>query len=247
MWYPRGVAADWAPYTVGRWVFVAPWGWTWVEAEPWGFTPFHYGRWARVRNRWGWIPGPVVVRPVYSPALVVFIGGGGAGFTGWFPLGPREPFVPWYRTSAVYVNRVNVTNIYNRNNVEVRNIYNNRTTNIYVNKTVNVTYINRGATVAVPQNAFGNGQMVRSKPWQGNQSQLAKAPVMNRPPVAPGASGAVIAPGTHAAAGLAAAASSARRTRAGDGEPEPRKPQSRRSESSWTGSGGSKSGEPKSG
>ena len=28
------------------------------------------------RERWGWIPGPREVRPVYAPALVVFVGGG---------------------------------------------------------------------------------------------------------------------------------------------------------------------------
>jgi len=34
------------------------------------------------------------------------------------PLGPREPFVPWYKAGlAHYVNRVNVSNIYNRDPV----------------------------------------------------------------------------------------------------------------------------------
>ncbi|MBV8131460.1 MAG: FecR protein, partial [Alphaproteobacteria bacterium] len=33
VWYPN-VPAGWAPYTYGRWVWVAPWGWTWVDAEP---------------------------------------------------------------------------------------------------------------------------------------------------------------------------------------------------------------------
>ena len=52
----------------------------------------------------------------------------------WFPLGPREVYQPWYPTSAVYINRVNVTNIYSRNTVEVRSIYNNRSTNVYENR-----------------------------------------------------------------------------------------------------------------
>ena len=37
--------------------------------------------------------------PVWSPALVVFAGGihvGGAGVSVWFPLGPGEPYHPWY-------------------------------------------------------------------------------------------------------------------------------------------------------
>ena len=54
-----------------------------------------------VGGRWGWVAGPVEVQAVYAPALVVFIGGGGGGIgvgfggnVGWFPLGPREVFVP---------------------------------------------------------------------------------------------------------------------------------------------------------
>ena len=110
VWIPRGVYSGWAPYQDGHWVWIAPWGWTWVDAQPWGFAPFHYGRWAYVGNTWGWVPGPVVVRPVYAPALVGFVGGGGfgvssgfgEGFAGvaWFPLGPRDVFVPSYRAAA---------------------------------------------------------------------------------------------------------------------------------------------------
>ena len=70
---------------------------------------------------WGWVPGPVVVRPVYAPAVVGFVGGGGGlsvgvgfggGFAGvaWFPLGPRDVYVPAYHCSPRYVQYVNVTN-----------------------------------------------------------------------------------------------------------------------------------------
>lgn len=34
VWFPQAVAADWAPYRHGRWMWVAPWGWTWVGDEP---------------------------------------------------------------------------------------------------------------------------------------------------------------------------------------------------------------------
>ncbi|MBV9181963.1 MAG: FecR domain-containing protein, partial [Acidobacteria bacterium] len=34
VWVPSGVAAGWAPYRFGHWIWVAPWGWTWVEDEP---------------------------------------------------------------------------------------------------------------------------------------------------------------------------------------------------------------------
>ena len=50
----------WAPHSESRWVWIEPWGWNWVDDEPWGFAPCHYGRWARVDDRWGWVPGEIV-------------------------------------------------------------------------------------------------------------------------------------------------------------------------------------------
>src|SRR6266481_1178197 len=100
VWYPNTADVGWAPYSNGSWNYVGPWGWTWVGYEPWGFAPFHYGRWAYIGSRWGWCPGPYYARPIYGPAFVGFLGGGfgiGGGI-GWFPLGFREPFRPWYHT-----------------------------------------------------------------------------------------------------------------------------------------------------
>ena len=57
VWYPRDVAVDWAPYRVGHWAYIRPWGYTWVESEPWGFAPFHYGRWAQFGGQVGLGPG----------------------------------------------------------------------------------------------------------------------------------------------------------------------------------------------
>jgi FecR protein len=106
VWVPSAVAVGWAPYSYGHWAWVSPWGWTWVDDAPWGFAPFHYGGWARWRNSWCWVPGPRQARAKYSPAMVAWVGGGvgvggaaagvGAG-VGWFPLGPREVYVPGYR------------------------------------------------------------------------------------------------------------------------------------------------------
>lgn len=126
LWFPRGVAADWAPYREGRWAWVAPWGWTWVGDEPWGFAPFHYGRWVIYRGAWAWVPGRPVARPVYAPALVAWIGTpavsvslqiGARPAVGWFPLAPREIYVPPYRSSVNHVRQVNVTQITRTTNV----------------------------------------------------------------------------------------------------------------------------------
>ncbi|MBE7939487.1 MULTISPECIES: DUF6600 domain-containing protein [Ramlibacter] len=114
VWYPAVTVVDWAPYRYGHWEWIAPWGWTWIDDAPWGFAPFHYGRWVQLGPRWAWVPGRLGPRPVYAPALVGFIGGGGWSLTlrsgpgiGWYPLAPWEPWRPWYRTSTVYVQQVN--------------------------------------------------------------------------------------------------------------------------------------------
>ena len=122
LWVPRGVASGWAPYSTGHWAYVRPWGWTWVDDAPWGFAPFHYGRWVYYRNSWCWAPGTRVARPVYAPALVAWVGGprvsvsvniGGGPAVGWFPLAPREVYVPSYRVSPRYVQNINITHVTN--------------------------------------------------------------------------------------------------------------------------------------
>jgi Family of unknown function (DUF6600) len=187
VWYPR-VERGWAPYHEGHWAWIDPWGWTWVDDDPWGYAPFHYGRWAFVEDRWGWIPGPVAVAPVYAPALVVFVGGGGGfgGNVGWFPLGPREVYVPPYGGSREYVNRVNVSNT-TVNQTTVTNVYN--TTIVNNNTTINnVTYVNKnvaGAVTAVPQHAFASAQPVARSAVAVNPRELSAASVNARATVAP--------------------------------------------------------------
>jgi hypothetical protein len=153
VWFPP-VGPDWAPYRFGHWAFVQPWGWTWVDDAAWGFAPFHYGRWAQIGGRWGWIPGEPARQPVYAPALVTFVGGGGwnpgvaigvgvgiGAAVGWIPLGPQEVYRPWYHTSENYVRHVNVTNVTNINTINISN-----TTNVTNYRNFNtVTVVNAGA------------------------------------------------------------------------------------------------------
>jgi hypothetical protein len=158
IWFPR-VDAGWAPYHYGHWVSRPFYGWVWVADEPWGSAPFHYGRWVQVGNRWGWIPGPRDIRPIWSPAQVVFAGGiqiGGVGVSAWFPLGPGEAYRPWYPASPTYINQINITNIHESRVVHVQNTYVN-----IVNVT-NVTYINRTSVVAVKQEDFAAGRSVNT-------------------------------------------------------------------------------------
>lgn len=116
VWFPRAVPSGWAPYRDGRWAWISPWGWTWIDNSPWGYAPFHYGRWVVVSGRWCWTPGRFVGRPVWSPALVGWVGGSNWSVTfgsgrsgpavGWYPLTPRDRYVPGYRISSDYERRL---------------------------------------------------------------------------------------------------------------------------------------------
>jgi len=193
IWVPHvAQSGNWAPYQQGQWSWIAPWGWTWQDDAAWGFAPFHYGRWAHVGRSWAWVPGPRVAarQPVYSPALVAFVGGGGnnwnvnlavggaaAAGIAWFALAPGEAWRPAYRASPSYYNRLNVGNV---------RVTNATTTN---NTTINNVYINRripGAVTAVPVNAFVQGRQVASIAQRLRPEQLAHLSVLNgAPPLAP--------------------------------------------------------------
>ena len=68
-------------------------------------------------NRWFWVPPRAATStPVYAPALVAFVGGTELGLAlgaqsqrpvGWFPLGPREAYVPPYTADRRYYQRIN--------------------------------------------------------------------------------------------------------------------------------------------
>jgi len=206
VWFPRTAYPDWAPYHYGHWAYIDPWGYTWVDDEPWGFAPFHYGRWVSYQGRWGWVPAPppvqgvVYVRPVYAPALVAWVGGphfaigvgvGGGGYgpgvnVGWFPLGPREVYVPSYRVSRTYVENVNVSNT-RVTNVVVNNYYS--TTIVEKTTVTNVKYVNqgvRGAVTATTPQAFTSAQPVAKNVVKVDEREVAAAPVRaSTPPAVP--------------------------------------------------------------
>lgn len=220
VWFPHTTIVGWAPYRFGHWVWVSPWGWTWVDNAPWGFAPFHYGRWIFVRGAWGWVPCPpravavAYVRPVYAPALVAWVGGPhfavgvsvgggwGAGVNvGWFPLGPREVFVPSYPVSRTYVNNVNISNT-TVNQTVINNYYNTTIVNKNVtvnNNVTNVHYMNQGvpgAVTATSGQTFSSARPVNSNLVAVNQREIASAPVAVSPPSGAPPKQAVIGAGT---------------------------------------------------
>ena len=203
VWYPRQVAAGWAPYHYGHWAWVEPWGWTWVDDMPWGFAPFHYGRWAFINSRWGWCPGPIaivgyrgpVIRPYYAPAMVAWFGGPhfGVGVSlggpalGWVALGIGEIYTPSYRCSRSYFTNVNVYNTRVVQTVNITNVYNT----VYVDHRVyNQTNVNMrapNAVAAMPQSAFASGASVRQAGIAIRQNDVARIQTASviTPPVAP--------------------------------------------------------------
>ena len=199
VWMPTSVDADWAPYRDGHWAWIAPWGWTWVDEAPWGFAPYHYGRWSSFGGRWGWIPGPYDVTPLYAPALVGWVGGGGgrSGFSlsfsigtapavGWFPLGPREPYFPSYRVSQRYFTRVNNSNTV-INNTTINSYY-NYSRNSNDREINNIQYANRrvrNGVTAVPQSSFASGRQITREARAVPAAQLASVQVVSAPAIAP--------------------------------------------------------------
>jgi hypothetical protein len=197
VWIPTAVAADWAPYRFGHWVWVQPWGWSWVDDAPWGFAPFHYGRWVWLRSRWCWTPGHYVARPVYAPALVGWVGGPQVSLSlaigsppppvGWFPLAPREVYVPAYRHSPRYVRNVNITQVTNITVIE------------QAERNPARQFANRGvgdAVTVVPADVFRQRRPVAPAILRGSDAQqVAQADVRRDAPVARPAPVARFVPG----------------------------------------------------
>ncbi len=251
VWFPRTTEAGWAPYHSGHWDYIEPWGYTWIDDEPWGFAPFHYGRWVNYEGSWGWVPaaprsqGAEYVRPVYAPALVAWVGGphfaigigvGGGGDSygsgvdvGWFPLGPREVYVPSYPVSRNYVNNVNVSNT-TVNTTVVNNYYN--TTVVQKNVSVtNVKYVNQGvpgAVTATTPQAFTSAQPVAKNAVKVDPREVASAPVRAFTPPAVPAKQAVL--GTRPAAAKPPAAVQTRAVVAKVAPPPPPPPFEKRQE-----------------
>ena len=116
VWIPSSVPAGWAPYKFGRWAWVQPWGWTWIDEPAVGVRPLplrplgHFPR--RLGLGAGFDPAPARVRA----------GAGGLRRSRprrcdsewefrWFPLGPREAYVPPYQASREYIRKVNLRHV----------------------------------------------------------------------------------------------------------------------------------------
>ncbi|MGH7787643.1 MAG: DUF6600 domain-containing protein, partial [Candidatus Binatia bacterium] len=184
VWVPAATPVGWAPYSQGRWLRDPYYGWAWADSAPWGWAPYHYGRWVYA-GYWGWAPGPILVAPVYAPALVGFYGGGysvgiGLPYVSWVALGWGEPLYPWWGGYGFignpcwygwggprYYNNPTVINNTTINNYDRPDFYRNGKT--------------PGAVVSVPRDRFHNSPVDRVR-VAGVESQTLR-PIRGALPV----------------------------------------------------------------
>ena len=91
---------------------------------------------------------------------------------GWFPLGPRDVYIPSYRATPGYVDRINTSNTTVINNTYVTNVYNNYARSGSVPASA-YTYHNLPAAVtAVPQSALVAARPVRQAAIRIDPNQI---------------------------------------------------------------------------
>ena len=220
VWYPNSLPAEWAPYRDGHWVWIEPWGWNWVDAEPWGFAPCHYGRWTRINDRWGWVPGNFVPQPVYAPALVAFIAAPGIAApapvdigpaVGWFPLAPGEVYWPSYTRNPTYIENVNIANVSATKITNITKIVAAERSADPPPQVASQQFVNRSAATVVPMRVMAASTAVAPAALTVRPQALQQASISVRPPqVRPATAGpirpAAPAPTPNAAAPHAQAA-----------------------------------------
>ncbi|MBV9859735.1 MAG: hypothetical protein JO038_06500 [Alphaproteobacteria bacterium] len=199
IWYPRDLPADWVPYRYGHWAWIAPWGWSWIDDRSWGFATAHYGRWARIGERWGWVPGAVVPHPVYAPALVAFIGTPGIGLSvpdgagpaiGWFPLAPGEVYWPGYTRDIDAIRQLNAGAVADLETIREAP-YGGPPGEI-----VNGRFANREFATVIPRAVFAAAKPVAPALLSLPEQRIAQAPVIMGSPQLP-------PPGPHRIVALA--------------------------------------------
>jgi uncharacterized protein DUF6600 len=187
-WFPDRVAEDWAPYRYGHWRWLPPWGWTWIDDKEWGFATSHYGRWARIDDRWAWVPGPHGDDPVYAPALVAFLGTPGVGLSypdgngpavAWFPLAPGEVYWPAYTADLDAIRRINAGIMTDMATIEAP------PNGAPPASVVRGDYRNRRFATVVPRTVFASGRTVAPAVIDLPSRRLDNAPLLAGSPQIP--------------------------------------------------------------
>jgi hypothetical protein len=142
-WHPAYVSSDWRPYCEGYWLWTDG-GWYWVSDEQWAWATYHYGRWVEDSYYgWVWVPDTE-----WAPSWVSWRQGD--DYVGWAPLPPGSSFGPdgyvvvreQPPRAFVFVEIGHFAEPIHRRAVIVNNV-------TIINKTVNITKINRVNNVVV--------------------------------------------------------------------------------------------------
>ena len=168
VWIPAVTVVDWAPYTVGRWVWLRG-NYVWIAYDPWGWAPYHYGRWVFASSRgWCWVP-PAAGGVYWGPGYVGWIVT--QGYVAWVPLGPGEVYYGYgyYGPGSVNITTVNINTV-----------------------VVNRAYVNARhghAVTVVKRETFGTGrrEFVRTEgnPFLDAQREHKRDIALAPPPVRP--------------------------------------------------------------
>ena len=120
VWAPTAVAAGWAPYSYGSWIWIRG-SYVWIDSTPWGWAPCHYGRWVFIGGRgWRWVP-PAVGAVYWGPGYVGWVVT--PSYVAWVPLAPGEVYYGYgyYGPGSVNITNVNVNTVFvNRTFVNAR-------------------------------------------------------------------------------------------------------------------------------
>ena len=164
VWFPTVVVADWAPYTVGRWVWIRS-NYVWIAYDPWCWAPSHYGRWVFIASRgWCWVP-PFAGAAYWGPGYVGWTVT--PSYVAWVPLAPGEIYYGYgyYGPGSVNITTVNVnTTVVNRTYVNARHGH-------------GVTIVKRdsfGTGFRVPARVDGNP--FEGRPHEGRKSGFVPPP-----------------------------------------------------------------------
>ena len=168
VWIPAVTAVDWAPYTLGRWVWIRG-DYVWIAYDPWGWAPYHYGRWVFIESRgWGWVP-PVAGAAYWGPGFVGWVVT--PSYVAWVPLAPGELY---YGHGHFGPGSINITTV-------------NVSTNV-----VNRSYVNAShghAVTVVDRETFGTGHREPGKhvgnPFLDEKRRHERDDVLAPPPVRP--------------------------------------------------------------
>jgi hypothetical protein len=144
VWMPNA-DANFTPYsTNGHWVLTDA-GWTWVSDYDWGWAPFHYGRWSYDDNNgWFWVPDTQ-----WGPAWVSWRQS--SDYYGWAPLAPGVSLGVAFGAgyNSIPSNRWCF--------VRQADMIQPNLNNYYVNRTQNVTIIQRTTVI---KNTYVNSRHV---------------------------------------------------------------------------------------